>query len=505
MLRRPTRSPQTLRYAKRKPRRSGAFVVNRRTSLVAQTAGHTRVAEVAQEAVARARLVPEDVRLVMAKVVADYGVVPGLRRSVAERIGRDYDPARDWGGPGGDVAREVVGRNLHATRAQKRDADPRERHPAFLDTSWALSGVVLDRVGFHLEVTYRLARESFEEHASAVVADRVSGEGAVVGAADPDAPRAARDAVADDLGVVVGLFRPEDGDARITETDHIVGEDLGAGRIEDTRAAYGAVRDVVGEDLGAGGVADEQAKPVAYEIIPCDRGIEAFESLDRGVPFGDASDDIVHDLGVAGTVPDKDATVFVGFRDMVLRDSGVDTLGKGDPASDLACDTVSLNSSVASEVTFEYERAIEAPDREARNANIAHALALPGELAGFDVHVAEEANSPRSESLRAGRVCLGSGGHFDHGVVFSAQLYPVLADHYILSVNSTDHDSVARMGGVYGLLDGLGRPNHRALRSGGADRRRQSHPACHQHRQSHGGQQHYGAPHKETAFLQGAW
>src|SRR5215213_1735023 len=121
-----------------------------RTSLVAQTARHATVAEVAHEAVARARLIPEDVRLVMAKVVAGYGVVPGFRRSVAERIGRDYDPARDWGGAGGDVAREVVARNLHATRAEKRDADPRERRPAFLDTSWALSGVVLDRVAFHL-------------------------------------------------------------------------------------------------------------------------------------------------------------------------------------------------------------------------------------------------------------------------------------------------------------------------------------------------------------------
>src|SRR5215208_184607 len=267
MFRRPTRSPQTLRYAKRKPRRSGAFVVNRRTSLVAQTAGHTRVAEVAQEAVARARLVPEDVRLVTPKVVGDDGVVPGLRRSVAERIGRDYDPARDRGGPGGDVAREVVGRNLHATRAEKRDADPRERHPAFLDTSWALSGVVLNRVGFHLEVTYRLARESFEEHASAVVVDRVSGEGAAVGVGDPDAPRAARDAVADDLGVVVGPFRPEDGDARITGTAHIVGEDLGAGRIDDNRADYGAVRDVVGDDPGPGRFFDEHAEVVACEVV----------------------------------------------------------------------------------------------------------------------------------------------------------------------------------------------------------------------------------------------
>src|ERR671921_1355823 len=142
-----------------------------RTSLITQTAGHASVAVVAQEAVARARLIPEYVRLVIAKVVAGDGVVLRFRRSVAERIGRDYDPARDWGGARGDVARDLISRNLHATRAQKRDADPRERRPAFLDASWALSGVVLDRVAFHLEVTYRLGRESFEVHASAVVVD----------------------------------------------------------------------------------------------------------------------------------------------------------------------------------------------------------------------------------------------------------------------------------------------------------------------------------------------
>src|SRR5215211_5219195 len=106
---------------KGKPRRSGAFLVNRRTSLVAQTAGHASVAEVAQEAVARARLIPEDVRLVAAEVVGDDGVVGGLRASAAVvvRIVRDHDPARDRGGPRGDVAREVVARNLHVLRAEK--------------------------------------------------------------------------------------------------------------------------------------------------------------------------------------------------------------------------------------------------------------------------------------------------------------------------------------------------------------------------------------------------
>src|SRR5829696_8734514 len=126
MLRRPTSAPKTLRcYASESPAGAGPSWCTR-TSLVAQTTGHATVAEVAQEAVARARLIPEDVRLVTAKVVAGYGVVHGLRRSAAVRVRRDYDPARDTGGPRGDVAREVVARNLHATGANKRDADPRE-------------------------------------------------------------------------------------------------------------------------------------------------------------------------------------------------------------------------------------------------------------------------------------------------------------------------------------------------------------------------------------------
>src|SRR5215208_1754364 len=128
--------------------------------------------------------------------------------------------------------------------------------------------IVLDRVAFHLEATYRFLRSvSFEEHASAVVADRVSGEEAAVSVCDVDARRAARDAVADDLGVVVGPFRPEDGDARITGAAYVVGDDLGAGRIEDNRADEGAVRDVVGEDLGPGGVFDEHTEVVVRDVV----------------------------------------------------------------------------------------------------------------------------------------------------------------------------------------------------------------------------------------------
>src|SRR5829696_3203293 len=197
MLRRPTSSPETLRYARESPTGAGPSWCTG-TSLVAQTAGHASVAEVAQEAVARARLIPEDVRLVMGKEVTGYGVVPGFHRSAEERIGRDYDPARDGGGTGGDVARDLVGRNLHAPGAENRDADPREICPELCGSTRAR--VVLDRVAFHLEVIYGLRRSSFEEHASAGVVDRVSGEEAAVGVHDGDAPRAARDVVANDRG-----------------------------------------------------------------------------------------------------------------------------------------------------------------------------------------------------------------------------------------------------------------------------------------------------------------
>src|ERR671913_1900148 len=241
MLRRRTSSPETLLYARESPAGAGPSWCTR-TSLVAQTAGHASVAEVAHEAVARARLIPEDVRLVMAKVVAGYGVVHGLRRSAVDvRIHRDHDPARDRAGARGDVARDLVACNLHVRRAEKRDADPREIPVEFRGSTRAR--IVLDRVAFHLEATYGFRRGSFEEHASAIIADRVSGEGASLSVGDVHAPRAARDVVANDLRV--RGFRPEYGDARITGAAYVVGEDLGAGRIEDNRADKGGVRDVV--------------------------------------------------------------------------------------------------------------------------------------------------------------------------------------------------------------------------------------------------------------------
>src|SRR5215210_2240773 len=420
---------------KGRPRRSGAFRVNGRTSLVAQTSWHAGVAEVAHEAVARARLIPVDVRLVTAKVVAGYGVVHGLRISFAVRIHRDHDPARDTGGPRGDVAREVVGRNLHVPRAKKRDPDPREVPVELRGPTRAR--IVLDRVGFHLEATYRslLKSVSFEEHASAVVVDRVSGDKASFRVGDVHAPRAAGDVVANDLGVVVG---PEDDDARFTGAAYVVGEDLGPRRVFDVHAQDLGTAHIVGEDLRIGRADDADAGDrVAYGIIPRDSGICV--PLLNVDPEDIASDDIVHDLG-ARTERDQDA-MFGGFRaayKMVLRDSGVDAPAKDDPVSDIACDTVSHNSSVASGVNVDHERVLvlEAPEREARNAHIPHAR--PGELAGFEVHVAYDANS------KAGRVYFGCGGRFDHGVL-SAQLDPVLADYHVLSVHPPHDYGVARI------------------------------------------------------------
>src|SRR5215208_3794410 len=364
---------QNAALRKRKPRRSGAFLVNRRTSLVTQTAGHASVAEVAQEAVARARLVPEDVRLVMAKVVAGYGVVPGLRRSA---VRRDYDPARDTGGARGDVAREVVARKLHATRANKRDPDPREIAIELPGSTRAR--IVLDRVAFHLELTYRFRLESIEEHASAVVVDRVSGEGAAVGVFDEDAPRAARDVVADDLRVCGFL--------------------AGQVRSHDAKTA-----DVVGDDGGSRRVDVEDAGPVVFEIIPRDSGIDAIlVNLDREVVFGDASDIILHDRGVARIACNNDP-FGVGIRvayDIILRDSGVDVLASDDPAGDFAYETVSHNSSVAGSEKVDREQSLlfilEAPEREASNAHTLHALV---DLEGIEVYVANNANALRSESL----------------------------------------------------------------------------------------------------------
>src|SRR5215204_1928881 len=252
---------QNAALRKRKPRRSGAFLVNRRTSLVTQTTGHASVAEVAQEAVARARLIPEDVRLVMAKEVTGYGVVHGRRRSFVERVRRNYDPARDGGGARGDVARDLVARNLHATGTEKRDADPREIFPELCGSTRAR--VVLDRVAYHLEVTYGVRRKSFEEYAHAGVVDRVSGEEAAVGVADDgDAPRAARDVVANDRGTRTD----KDSDAS------------GVGFRVGFRAAYNMVLRHSGVDAPA---SDDPASDIAYGTVSYNSSVASAGNVDH--------------------------------------------------------------------------------------------------------------------------------------------------------------------------------------------------------------------------------
>ena len=150
-----------------------------------------------------------------------------------------------------------------------------------------------------------------------------------------------------------------DEDAKIAAGE-IVAKDL---RVRPLRASQENTHDLVtarrvGEHLRTGRVQDGDAEDIVF------------------------SDDIVHDLG-ARTGVDTDA--LVGFRaayNMVLRDSGVVAPASDDPASDIACDTVSHNSSVASGVKVDHcERVLvlEAPDREATNAHISHAR--PGDLA----------------------------------------------------------------------------------------------------------------------------
>src|SRR5215207_2652036 len=133
--------------------------------------------------------------------------------------------------------------------------------------------IVLDRVAFHLEVTYGLRRESFEEHASAVVVDRVSGDGASFSVGDAHAKRAARDVVANDLRV--RPLRESQEDPHVLVTARRVGEYLRPGRLEGADASV----------------------QVAYGFISCEGGVDAIRvGLD---PDKVVFDDVVHNLGVA--------------------------------------------------------------------------------------------------------------------------------------------------------------------------------------------------------------
>ena len=67
--------------------------------------------------------------------------------------------------------------------------------------------------------------------------------------------------------------------------------------------------------------------PVAYEVVPLDGGVGALEkNIDRGLAFGVALDDIVHDFGVEGASSTSDARgIALGVAyNIIVRDRGVD-------------------------------------------------------------------------------------------------------------------------------------------------------------------------------------
>src|SRR5215212_3910449 len=115
----------------------------------------------------------------------------------------------------------------------------------------------------------------------------------------------------------------------------------------------------MGEDLGPRRVDDFRAEPGAYEVIILDGGVGALEkNIDRGLAFGVALDDIVHDFGVERAVRNKDGRgIALGVAyDIIVCDLGVDAPANDDPAGDIAYGTVSRNSSVASAHKVDRER-----------------------------------------------------------------------------------------------------------------------------------------------------
>src|SRR3712207_9469248 len=83
------------------------------------------IAVIGAEAVGGAQFVKVDVRFVATNVVGDDRVVPRLRRPAKERIHLYHNPARDGGGAGGGVAREMVAPDLHTARAEKPRSEAR--------------------------------------------------------------------------------------------------------------------------------------------------------------------------------------------------------------------------------------------------------------------------------------------------------------------------------------------------------------------------------------------
>ena len=274
----------------------------------------------------------------------------------------------------------MVARNLHATRAKKRDADPRE----FLSNFAARH----ERVLFSTVLPFTSKPPTCSSNWSAsknmpaqllwIVFPAMEPPLVV---ADVDAPRAARDVVANDLGVVVGPFRPEDempvSPERLMSLERILVP-------VESRITVPMVLSVMSLERILVPVGLPTTTPTHFpEIIPRDSGIDAsFSStIDREGPSGMLPDIILHDRGVARIACNNDP-FGVGIRvayNIILRDSGVDVLASDDPAGDIAYETVSHNSSVAGTEKVDREQSLlplllEAPEREASNAHALHAL-----------------------------------------------------------------------------------------------------------------------------------
>ena len=203
-----------------------------------------------------------------------------------------------------------------------------------------------------------------------------------MGIGDVGAERAARDVVANDLRVRPLRVSQEDPHYLVTARN--VGEDLRPGRVED----------------------GEAVDRVAYGIIPRDSGIVLSINVD---PEDIVSDNIVHDLG-ARTAPTTDAFGSVSglpitwlFAIVVLT-----LMATTIPPATLPMirfpTTVALRAPKTS-ITYACPPPLpcnlEAPDREAGNAHIAHALPLISPVSMFTSPKTQIASGPPKASSRA--------------------------------------------------------------------------------------------------------
>src|SRR5215213_3774760 len=98
-----------------RPRSGGTSIRSGATSPFAQASRLARLAVVGCQAIARAALVPEDVRLVSQDRVADEGVVGG--RCPSEALAHDH-PTGEGRGPGWNVVDYVVPLHLHTSSSE---------------------------------------------------------------------------------------------------------------------------------------------------------------------------------------------------------------------------------------------------------------------------------------------------------------------------------------------------------------------------------------------------